>query len=176
MLLTVQQEDPDSPENESEKTSNVSEDELDMMLATMGTTSLKDSEMELLQEDGTTEEEDEEGELDMMLATMGTTSLQDAEMELLQNDGAPEDEEELVVETRIGEPATKEGQNPLSGETNPALLDDSVLASQQIPPSTETSLPASTADSSITEQPPPASRKSARRVVRNFFKKLRKAK
>ena len=51
MLLSVHQEEPDLPDDSQEQPDDVSEDELDMMLATMGTTSLKDSEMALLQDD-----------------------------------------------------------------------------------------------------------------------------
>ena len=51
MLLSVHQEEPDSSEDSQEQSGNVSEDELDMILATMGTTSLKDSEMALLQDE-----------------------------------------------------------------------------------------------------------------------------
>ena len=51
MLFTVRQDDPNESENENEASGDVSEDELDMMLATMGTTSLKESELALLQDD-----------------------------------------------------------------------------------------------------------------------------
>ena len=51
MLLTVHQEDPEDSNDDQERSDNVSEDELDMMLATMGTTPLKESDMVLLQDD-----------------------------------------------------------------------------------------------------------------------------
>ena len=51
MLLTVHQEDPDENNDHQKDADDVSEDELDMILATMGTTSLKESEMALLQDD-----------------------------------------------------------------------------------------------------------------------------
>ena len=66
MLLSVHQEEPDKSDESQEQTSNVSEDELDMILATMGTTSLKDSEMALLQDDVEQDEftEEEKGKIE----------------------------------------------------------------------------------------------------------------
>ena len=106
MLLTVHQGDLD-PSNEPEKDEkkDVSEDELDMILATMGTTSLDDSELALLQDDVDSQENEEE-ELDIMLATMGTTSLDDSEIALLQNDvDRPENESEGTPPVEIDEKA-----------------------------------------------------------------------
>lgn len=61
MLLAVHQEDPDAGEHQErkhqERPDDVSEEEWDLLLATMGTTSMKESDMELLQNDLDDEED-----------------------------------------------------------------------------------------------------------------------
>lgn len=51
MLLSIHQADPDPSSNSKKHPGDVSEDELDLILATLGKTSLKDSEMAQLQDD-----------------------------------------------------------------------------------------------------------------------------
>jgi|GEM_PF-6324707 len=124
MLLTVQQEDPDSSDNDSVNSSDVSEDELDMLLATMGTTSLKDSEMAILQNDASSEEPVEE-----------ITSVEEVDTP-----------EELIA--------------PIEASV-PPVEDNAPIE------------PASPEEILHTEEPKPSPRMTARRVVQNFFRKLR---
>ena len=166
MLLTVQQEDPDSSENDSVNSSDVSEDELDMLLATMGTTSLKDSEMAILQNDASPEEPVEEitsveevdtpeeliAPLDASIPTGGDNTPNES----VSPEEIPHTEEPVLIE----EPVVVEA---------PIVVDEPVLAEETVA-SVEVHVPAAP------EEPKPAPRMSARRIVQNFFKKLRRVK
>ena len=136
MLLTVQQEDPDSSDNDSVKPGNVSEDELDMILATMGTTSLKDSELAILQNDASAEDQVEE------------------ESDAEEPDVPLADEVLATPET----PSSKDVATPVD---TPAPTEASV-------PPTDAAAPS--------DDPQPAPRLTARRVMKNFFNKLRNVK
>ncbi|MBX2818808.1 MAG: hypothetical protein KTR29_03975 [Rhodothermaceae bacterium] len=166
MLLTVQQEDPDSSDNDSVNSSDVSEDELDMILATMGTTSLKDSEMAILQNDASSEEPVEE-----------ITSVEEVDTpeELI----APlEASVPVVAEDTHKEPAAPEETSPTP---EPATVEEPVAAEPPIVieepvPVEEKAAPVEVHVPSALEEPKPAPRMTARRVVQNFFKKLRRIK
>ena len=134
MLLTVQQEDPDSSNNDSVKPDNVSEDELDMILATMGTTSLKDSELAILQDDASTEEQ--------------AIEASDAEEQAVEASGTKPVEEVVELTQQIVPDASAPPKAPAAPE------------SMAVP-------------SEVNE---PSSRISARRVMKNFFKRLRNVK
>ena len=136
MLLTVQQEDPDSSNNDSVKPDNVSEDELDMILATMGTTSLKDSEMAILQNDAPTDEQDEDE------AEVPEVEEVSAHVQPLPTEAQP----------------LPEIQAPIEAQPSPSID----------PPPSELQAPS--------EEPKVSARNSARRVVKNFFNRLRKVK
>lgn len=142
MLLAVQQEDPDSSKNDSEEPSNVSEDELDMILATMGTTSLKDSELELLQNDVSANDDSAQSDAQVI-------------PELPAEEHAPPEPEAPVENVALAQEAPPEE----------AVLKE--VSSTERPPQEASPEPS-------TEEPLPASRNTARRVVQRFFNKLRK--